>query len=172
MSSQTDMKAFAARLQAQLKIQQEESASRISDLEQKITDLRVEQHLSAGTHKDPASQPTALTGSSDPVLRAEISQLQQVLASKDAEIASKDAEIKRLYRKHSDLIKSMKSYKRSFIAMARDIDRDMEATAAVIDDLHPEESTPKVGVTDTDRSSKPASSSPPKDVKGEGEIKL
>ena len=156
------MDAKIARLQVQFEIEQQESATRIRELEQKLTDLKVENRLSAAKPQDPAPQHTAPTGSSDPVLRTEISQLQLVLASKDAEF-------KRLCRKHSDLIKSMMSYKNSFIAMARDIDRDMEATAAVIGDLHREESTPKVGVTDTDRSSNPASSSPPEDAKDESE---
>ena len=177
MSSQTDMEAHdaksarIARLEALIKIQQEESASRIGDLEKKVTDLRLEQHLSAWKPKDPGPQPTAPTSSSDPVLRAEISQLQQVLASKDSEIASKDAEIERLYRKYSDLSKSMMSYEMSLDAIARDMQRNREAAAAEVNDQPPENLTPKIDVIDTGRSSKPASSSPPKDVKGEGETK-
>ena len=212
MSSQTDMEALdaanarVARLQAQLVIQQEESASRISDLEQKVTDLRVELHLAAEKPKDPAPQPTVSTGSSDPVLRAEISQLQQVLASKDAVIASrdreillkdadiasrdmeislrdadielknaeietKDAEIERLCWNTSDLIQSVQSCENGLNAMARELRRARGAVAAVIDDLHPKESTPKIEVTDADRSSKQASTSPHKDVKDEGETK-
>ena len=178
MSSHTDMEAKIARLEALLKIQREESASRISELEQRVTNLKLEQHLSAGKPKDPAPQLTAPTGSSDPVLRAEISQLQQVIATKDAEIASKDAEIvskdakiERLYRKHSDLSKSMMSYKYSLNTIAWDMDRTMEAAAAETNDLPPENLTPKIEVTDTGRSSKPASSLPLEDVKDEGEKK-
>ena len=198
------MDAKIARLQVQLEIEQQESATRIRELEQKVTnlkvevtDLKVENRLSAAKPKGPAPEHTAPTGSSDPVLQTEISRLQQELASKDAEIASKDAEIaskdvdiaskdadiKRLCRKHSDLMKSMTSYdhtlsamskdlsamSKDLSAMSQDIRRNVEATAAVIGDLHREESTPKVGVTDTDRSSNPASSSPPKDAKDEGE---
>ena len=125
MSSQTDIQAPDAyiaritRLEAQLTIGQEQSASRIRELEQTVTDLKVELHLSS-------SKPT---DSSDPVLRAEISRLQQALASKDAEFNT-------LYRKHSDLIKSITSL----------------AAAA---EIPPEEATPKIEVTGTGRSSFP-----------------
>ena len=206
MSSHNDIEAKYARLQALLKIEQEESATRIRELQQKVTDLRLELHLAAEKPKDPAPQPTVSTGSSDPVLRAEISQLQQVLASKDAVIASrdreillkdadiasrdmeislrdadielknaeietKDAEIETLCRNTSDLIESVKSYKNGLRAMTREMDRNGEAAAAVIDNIHPKESTPKIEGTDADRSSKQASTSPPKDVKDEGETK-
>ena len=167
MSSHHDIEAKNARLQALLKIEREE----IRELQQKVTDPKLELHLAAEKPKDPAPQPTVSTGSSDPVLRAEISQLQQVLAIKDAEIASKDAEIERIYRKHSDLIKSMMSYKQTLNAMAREIHRNTEAAAAEINNLPPEDLTPRIEITDTDRSSRPASSSPSKDVKDKGETK-
>ena len=171
MSSHTDMEAKIARLQVQLEIQQQGSATRIRELEQNVTNLKVENRLSAAKPKDPAPQLTAPTGSSDLVLRAEISQLQQVIASKDAEIASKGVKIERLYRKHSDLSKLMMSYKHSLDTIARDMDRTMEAAAAETNDLPPGKLTPRIEVTDTGRSSKPASSSPPKDVKGEDKTK-
>ena len=171
MSSHNDMEDKFAGLQIQLEIQQQDSATRIREPKQQVTNPKVESRLSAAKPKDPAPQPTASTGSSETVLRAEISQLQQVLASKDADIAAKDAEIERLCRNTSDLIQSVQSYENGLNAMAREMNRAREAVAAVSDDLHPKESTPKIEVTDTDRSSKPASSSPPNDVKGEGETK-
>ena len=82
--------ARIARLEAMLKIQQEESASRIGELEQKVTDLEVEQRLAAGR---PAPQPTVPTGSSDPTLRAEISRLEQEVAAKDAIIVRRNRTI-------------------------------------------------------------------------------
>lgn len=85
--------ARVARLELRLKNQQEESDSRIAELEKQLFDLKVEQRLAAMKPNDPAPQPTARTDSSDPALRAEISRLQQVVATKDAEIATKDAEI-------------------------------------------------------------------------------
>ena len=164
MSSKTDMEALDASI-ARLEVMQTIQQGELDDLKQKVADLRVEQQLSTRKPKDPASQPTAPTGSSDPVLRAEISRLQRALATKDAELATKDAELEIVSRKFSDLMKSEMSYEDSLITMAREKRRNREA--AGINDLPPEDLMPKIEVTDTDRSGQPASSSPPKDVKGE-----
>ena len=135
--------------------------------------FETQQRESAAEPKDRAIQPAVSTGSSAPALQVEISRLQDVITAKDAEIASKDAQIERLYRKHSDndLIKSITSFENDLNEMARDVHHTTEAAAAEIFDSPPEESTPMIEFTDTDRPNQPASSSPPKDVQGEGETK-
>ena len=165
MSSDIDMKDKNARLQVQLEVLQQDSAARIRELEQNVIDLKIENRLL----QDPSPQPAAPTGSSDPVLGTEISQLQQALVTKDVEIASKDAIIARRHRILSDLIKSMTSYESSLDDIARNIHRTKDAAAAEIDQLPTEKLTSKIHVTDTDRSSKPASSSLPRDAENEGE---
>lgn len=153
MSSQTDIEALSAKVR------------RLERL------FETQQRESAAEPKDRAIQSAVSTGSSEPALQAEISRLQDVIAAKDAEIASKDAQLERLYRKHSDLIKSITSFENGLNETARDMHHTTEAAAAGIDDLPPEDSTLMIDFTDTDRSSKPASSSPPKDVEYEGETK-
>ena len=174
MSSHTDMNTQNAQLRLELDILEED----VRGLKRENTKLKVESRLIAGITSNPAPQPTAPTESSDPVLRAEISQLHEALARKDAEIASKDAEIASkdaiIARRHwilSDTIKSMTRYERSLNAMAEDIDHTRAAAAAEIDRLTIERLTPKIEVADTDGSSEPASSSSSKDVKDEGVTK-
>ena len=174
MSSDIDMNDQITRLSFELEVLQEHSDTRIRELERENSKLKVESRLIAAKVKDPAPRPAAPTESSDPVLRAEISQLQEALARKDAEIASKDAEIAskdaiiaKRHRVLSDTNRAMTSLRNTFHAMVEDMNRTGAAAAAEIGS--PME--PKVEVTNNDRFSDPASSSPTKDVKGEGETK-
>ena len=82
--------ARIARLEALVKIQQEEYDSRVGKLQQDVLDLKVEQAMAAWRPKDPAPQLSVPTGSSDQILRAEISRLQQEIAAKDVIIARRD----------------------------------------------------------------------------------
>lgn len=78
MSLSTNMQTLIEEkslLQAQLEVQEQNSAARIRELEQKVNTLEVHKRMSARKPDDQAVQPAMPTSSSDPDLRAEIAQL-------------------------------------------------------------------------------------------------
>ena len=106
MSSQTDIQALhakVARLQvtfevvrqqyaSRLEVKRQQSASRIVELEDKVTNLEIEKRLSTLKPDHRTFQPAVSTASLEPTLRAEISRLQEVVTARDATIAQQHDE--------------------------------------------------------------------------------
>ena len=151
MSSQTDIEALSAKVR------------RLEVL------FETQQRESAAEPKDRVTQPPVSTGSSEPALQAEISRLQEVIAAKDAMIAAKDAIIAERDRKLSVLLESMSSHEGVLAELVRDMHRSREAVAAQNDDRHQRERTPKISVTNTDKSWNAVPTLPPTDIIGDGQ---
>ena len=109
-SHQTDiqaLKAKIARLEAELEVEREHSEQAGSRVKQ----LEIEKRLSAPKLNDRAAQRELSTDASDPAQRAEISQLRDELATKDAELATKGATIGQLVETVSCLRNSLRGYR-------------------------------------------------------------
>lgn len=82
---------------SRLEVEQRQSASRIDELEQKVKKLEIEKRLSTPKPDNRGARSEVSTGASNPAQQAQISQLREELATKDAELATKDATIEQLF---------------------------------------------------------------------------
>lgn len=173
MSFHTDTTALngrIVRLEAQLDVQQQKSASRIKELEQEVNRLEVDKRLSAAKPDGQGIQVAINTGFSD-ALRAEISQLQKkiaakdaVIAVKDATIAAKDATIKQREEEASGLLRKIRA---TMATAIQDVDGVL-MTKVIAEENEPrEELTLGVPVTDTGKPAESFSASSPKRFQGD-----
>lgn len=137
MSLSTNMQTLIeekALLQAQLEVQEQNSASRIKDLEQKVIMLQLDKRLSARKPDDQAFQPAMATGSSDAVLRAENAQLRGQIAAKEGEV-SEVLGVVRNYREVFDKVE--KGFTASATAL-RSIRKEIfdKLSQSVVEDIH------------------------------------
>lgn len=96
---------------SRLEVEQRQSASRIDELEQKVKKLEIDKRLSAPKPDNRGARSEVSTGASNPAQQAQISQLREELATKDAELATKDATIEQLFEAVSFLRTSLIGYR-------------------------------------------------------------